>query len=90
MGSAVGYLLLDTTGFKNGINGAISQLKVFKDEEATTSDKLTGLGNAFTGAGKVLTKNLTVPLVGLGTVAVNTTATFDSSMSKVQAISGAF
>lgn len=89
MGSAVGYLLLDTTGFKKGIKGAISQLKIFKDEEATTSDKLTGLGNAFTGAGKVLTKNLTVPLVGLGTVAVNTTATFDSSMSKVQAISGA-
>lgn len=89
MGSAVGYLLLDTTGFKDGIKGAIGQLKVFKDEEATTSDKLTGLGNAFTGAGKVLTKNLTVPLVGLGTVAVNTTATFDSSMSKVQAISGA-
>lgn len=89
MGSAVGYLLLDTTGFKDGIKGAIGQLKVFKDEEATTSDKLTGLGNAFTGAGKVLTKNLTMPLVGLGTVAVNTTATFDSSMSKVQAISGA-
>lgn len=89
MGSAVGYLLLDTTGFKDGIKGAIGQLKVFKDEEANTSDKLTGLGNAFTGAGKVLTKNLTVPLVGLGTVAVNTTATFDSSMSKVQAISGA-
>lgn len=89
MGSAVGYLLLDTTGFKEGINKAIGQLKVFKDEEATTSDKLTGLGSAFTGAGKVLTKNLTMPLVGLGTVAVNTTATFDSSMSKVQAISGA-
>lgn len=89
MGSAVGYLLLDTTGFKDGIKGAIGQLKVFKDEEANISDKLTGLGNAFTGAGKVLTKNLTVPLVGLGTVAVNTTATFDSSMSKVQAISGA-
>ena len=89
MGSAVGYLLLDTTGFKDGIKGAIGQLKVFKDEEATTSDKLTGLGNAFTGAGKVLTKNLTMPLVGLGTVAVNTTPPFDSSMSKVRAISGA-
>lgn len=89
MGSAVGYLLLDTTGFKEGINKAIGQLKVFKDEEATTSDKLTGLGKAFTGAGKVLTKNLTMPLVGLGTAAINTTATFDSSMSKVQAISGA-
>ena len=89
MGSAVGYLLLDTTGFKDGIKGAIGQLNVFKNEEATLSNKLTGLGNAFTGAGKVLTKNLTVPLVGLGTVAVNTTATFDSSMSKVQAISGA-
>jgi len=89
MGSAVGYLLLDTTGFKDGLKGAINQLKVFSNEQASISDKLTGLGSAFTGAGKTLTKNLTTPLVGLGTVAVNTTATFDSSMSKVQAISGA-
>ena len=42
LGSAVGYLLLDTTSFKDGIKGALSQLNVFKSEGATVTDKLTG------------------------------------------------
>lgn len=88
LGSAVGYLLLDTTSFKDGIKGALSQLDVFKREGATVQDKLSGLGSAFTSAGKTLTKNFTLPLAGLGTLAVNTTASFEAAMSQVSATMG--
>ena len=88
LGSAVGYLLLDTTSFKDGIKGALSQLDVFKKEGATVQDKLSGLGSAFTSAGKTLTKNFTLSLAGLGTLAVNTTASFEAAMSQVSATMG--
>ena len=84
LGSAVGYLLLDTTSFKDGIKGALSQLDVFKREGATVADKLTGLGSSFTSAGKTLTKNVTVPLVGLGTAATKAAVDFESAFTGVR------
>ena len=84
LGSAVGYLLLDTTSFKDGIKGALSQLNVFKSEGATVTDKLTGLGSAFTFAGKTLTKNVTAPLAGLGTVATKAAVDFESAFTGVR------
>lgn len=84
LGSAVGYLLLDTTSFKDGIKGALSQLDVFKREGATVTDKLTGLGSSFTSAGKTLTKNVTVPIVGLGTVATKAAVDFESAFTGVR------
>jgi TP901 family phage tail tape measure protein len=84
LGSAVGYLLLDTTSFKDGIKGALSQLNVFKSEGAAVTDKLTGLGSAFNSAGKTLTKNVTVPLAGLGTVATKAAVDFESAFTGVR------
>lgn len=89
LGSAVGYLMLDTSNFKNGFKSALSDLKVFQDKTASATDKTTALSSAMTSVGKTLTKSVTLPLVGIGTAAVATTAKFDSSMSNLQAISGA-
>ena len=50
---------------------------------------MTSVGKSLTSAGTTLTKNVTVPVVGFGTAIVTTSANFESSMSKVQAISGA-
>lgn len=52
-------------------------------------EKMQALGGKMQAAGKAMTMYVTAPLVGLGTAAVKTTADFDSSMSKVSAISGA-
>lgn len=46
-------------------------------------------GKQITDVGKTLTLGVTAPLVGLGTISVTTAATFQESMSKVSAISGA-
>ena len=90
VGSAVGYLDLDISGFLAGLKSAQS--------EADTASKniVTKIGNNFQSVGKsletagsTLTKKVTVPIVGLGTAAVKTTSSFESAMSKVSAISGA-
>jgi TP901 family phage tail tape measure protein len=89
VGSAVGYLMLDTSGFESGIQSATGNLKVFQDNTATTADKFTAVGKTLTTAGKTLTLGVTAPLVAVGTAAVTAASNFDSSMSNVAAISGA-
>ena len=90
VGSAVGYLDLDISGF-------LANLKTAQSEADSASKSLAGtIGNSFSSAGKTitsagttLTKNVTLPIVGIGTAAVKVTSDFDSAMSKVSAISGA-
>lgn len=89
MGQAIGYLDLDTSKFKTGLKSALSDLKTFQSQSATSKDKLAAFSSAATSAGRSLTKGLTLPLVGIGTAAVAVTAKFDAGMSKVQAVSGA-
>lgn len=84
LGSAVGYLLLDTTNFKTGFKSALGDLEVFGDKTATAQDKLAGLQSAFTGSGKVLTKNVTAPLAGAGAVALKSSIEFESAFAGVR------
>lgn len=51
--------------------------------------KMQTIGQNMTKVGKGLTTYVTTPIVGLAAAAVKTTSDFDSSMSKVQALSGA-
>ena len=89
VGTAVGYLDLDTSGFKKGFSSALSDLKTFQNQSATSADKLSALSSAATSTGRSLTKYLTLPLLGVGAAATKTTIDFDAGMSKVQSISGA-
>lgn len=89
LGTATGYLDLDTKKFKAGFNTALGQLNTFRDKSQNTSTRLKGLGGAMSSVGSTLTRKVTAPLVGIGAAAVAVTAKFDSKMSKVKAISGA-
>lgn len=51
--------------------------------------KIQSVGRSITNVGRDLTRYVTTPILAIGTAAVKTTADFDSSMSKVSAISGA-
>ena len=48
LGTAVGYLMLDTSKFESGFKSAISDLRVFEDESSTTMDKVSALGSSLT------------------------------------------
>lgn len=90
VGSAVGYLDLDISGFLKGMREANQEAQSFTGKlENTLGSGLKSVGGTLTSAGSILTKGLTVPIVGAGTAAIKTTADFDSSMSKVSAVSGA-
>lgn len=90
VGSAVGYLDLDISGFLAGLRSAQSEADSATKNIATKiGSNLQSAGKSITSAGKTLTTHVTVPIVGLGTAAVKTTLDFESAMSKVSAISGA-
>lgn len=88
VGSAVGYLLLDLSGWNKGLQSAKSALNTFMDESATAADKASALSSALKGVGTGLTTTVTTPLVGLGTAAVKTASTFEQAMAQVAAVSG--
>lgn len=90
VGSAVGYLDLDISGFLAGLRSAQSEADSATKNIATKiGSNLQSAGKSITSAGKTLTTHVTVPIVGLGTAAVKITSDFESAMSKVSAISGA-
>lgn len=88
VGSAIAYLDLDTTKFTSGISSALQQLKSVATSSSTASQKISALGNVMSTTGSSLTKYVTTPVVGLGAAATKLASDFESSMSKVQAISG--
>lgn len=89
IGSAIGYLMLDTSGFQNGFNSALQDLQIFESKTATTNDKLKGLGSAMNSVGSQLSKKVTLPILGMGVAATKMSSDFNQAMSGVKAISGA-
>ena len=90
VGSAVGYLDLDISGFLAGLKSAQTEADKTANNIATkVGNKVSSVGKSLTSAGKTLTKSITVPTVGLGTAVVKASSDFESAMSKVSAISGA-
>lgn len=90
VGSAVGYLDLDISGFLAGLRSAQSEADAASKNIATKiGNNLQSAGKSMTSAGSTLTKTVTAPVLGLGTAAVKVTSDFESAMSKVSAISGA-
>lgn len=90
VGSAVGYLDLDISGFLAGLKSAQSEADTASKNIATKiGNNLSSAGKSLTSAGSTLTKSVTVPIVGAGTAVVKLSSDFESAMSKVSAISGA-
>lgn len=63
-------------------NVALQKISVVGDNMKAAGEKISQVGDN-------LTRNVTVPIAGLGTAIIKTTADFDAQMSKVRAISGA-
>jgi len=75
---------------KKTINfAAIFDLKAFSDSSQNLQRELRKSGRKMQSIGKSMTMSLTAPIAIMGGLAVKTFATFEQSMAKVQAISGA-
>ena len=90
VGSAVGYLDLDISGFLSGLKSAQTEADATSKSIASKlGSNLTGVGKGLTTAGSAMTKSVTLPIVGAGAAIIKTTSDFETGMSKVSAISGA-
>lgn len=89
VGSAIGYLDLDISGYLTNLNKAKTEQSNFVGSSTSLGTALKTVGSTATKTGTTLTKKLSVPLAGVGAAAVTLAATFDSKMSEVKAISGA-
>lgn len=89
VGTAVGYLDLNTTGWNRGLSDAQGRLNGFNGQMSKTQAAWNTASAKMTSTGLKLTAAVTTPIIGLGTKAVKTSATFESAMSQVQATMGA-
>lgn len=88
LGSAVGYLLLDTKGFESGFKSAMSGFKTFSDKSKSFSDKMTGLGKGLTTVGSAMSVGLTVPILGAGAAAVYAANDFETALKSIESNTG--
>lgn len=79
----------DTKALKDLEKQAKQASSVMGEQLKATGKQLKEVGDKMTEAGKTATTYVTTPILGAATAAVKLTADFDSSMSKVSAISGA-
>lgn len=90
VGSAVGHLDLDINGFLKGLKTAQNEAEdTTKRISSTIGGHLQSAGKNLETVGSTLTKTVTAPIIGLGGLVIKTSSTFESAMSRVQAVSGA-
>ena len=89
IGSALGYLDLNTEGFSRGLTTSLSAIQGFRNGTNNLSGVLKTVGGGIESLGKGMTTKLTLPVAAAGTAIVATSAKFEAGMSKVSAISGA-
>ena len=81
--------IIETEERLKSLEEQANQSAVAVQKIAAVGEDLKNLGDKISGVGTTLTKTVTTPIVGLGTVAVKTAADFDTAMSQVGAVSGA-
>lgn len=85
VGSAVGYLLLDTSDFVSKLKTAGKDLSGFISDTQTSANKVQAVGSSLSGVGASLTKGVTTPLVGAGAAIVKFAGDADSAFSQFRA-----
>lgn len=88
LGTAIGYLMLDTSGFQKGFDSAFKDMESFLDKTNKTNDKLKAFGSATTKVGTAATKYLTLPLISAGTAFTAFAASSQSALSGFSAKAG--
>lgn len=88
LGTAVGYLSLDITGFARSLDVAKGELNGFTNNVNSASNTFNKVGRGLVSTGKVLTAGVTAPIVAVGAASIKTGSEFDAGMSKVKAITG--
>jgi TP901 family phage tail tape measure protein len=84
LGSAYGYIDLDSSGAINALN---QTKREFNNFISSTASVMQGWGNQLAGWGSQLTM-WTAPLTAIGAVGLNVASSFDSVLTEIQARTG--
>jgi TP901 family phage tail tape measure protein len=76
-GSVYSELVLDTSKYESAMKKAEAQMSTFASRMKTVGDKMTSIGAS-------LTKTVTLPIMGLGTMAVKSSIDFESAFAGVR------
>lgn len=85
LGTIVAHLNLDVNQFQNGVQQAQQQL----ESASSGFERVANAGRRLQGIGAGLTAAVTVPVAGIAKSAYDVNKAFQTSMSNVQALSGA-
>ena len=86
---AVANARTELNNLNSELRNTPNQLQAMGQDMQATAAKVQNVGKTVTSVGKTMTTHLTAPIVAMGAAAVKVTADFDTSMSKVAAVSGA-
>ena len=86
---AVANARTELNNLNNELRNTPNQLQAMGQDMQATGAKIQNVGKAVSSVGKTMTTHVTAPIVAMGAAAVKVTADFDTSMSKVAAVSGA-
>ena len=81
-GTITAVLNLDASNFSSGIQSAQQQLNTFSDSSQSAGTRIQALGGTLTSYGSMLTKNVSLPLIGIGAASVKVASDFEAGMSK--------
>lgn len=88
LGTAVGYLTLDISGYARSLDAAKLEMDGFTKNIGASSGKLDKISKGMVKSGKILTAGVTAPIAAVGAASIKSGSEFDAGMSKVKAISG--
>lgn len=88
VGSAIGYLDIDISGFLSGFETAMNQTKSYQNKIEAMGNKISGVGDKMSSVGTKLTGAVTAPVLALGTAGMKVATDFETAMSEVRAITG--
>ena len=86
LGTAVGYLELNSDRWVSSFNTARQQMQTLADSSQSMSTRFQTAGQMLTSAGSALTTHVTAPLLALGGAATSMSMQAETSMAKVNSI----
>jgi phage-related protein len=86
VGSAVGYLDLDISGFLAGLKSAQSEAETSTKKLEAIGNKFVSVGDKIAGVGTKLTTAITVPLTGAVTAAVKGYADMEQAIGGIETL----
>ena len=86
LGTAIGYLELDSSRWTSNFNTARQQMQTLADSSQSMSTRFQTAGQMLTSAGSTLTTHVTAPLLALGGAATSMSMQAETSMAKVNSI----